>query len=61
MKIHELKILPDFFYAVRCGRKPFEVRKNDRDFQIGDILVLKEWTGAAYTEAAYCVRVLYVL
>lgn len=25
------------------GRKTFEVRKNDRNFKKGDILILKEW------------------
>ena len=42
-KIHELKILPYFFRAVKAGSKTFELRKNDRDFKVGDILVLKEF------------------
>lgn len=49
MKIHELKILPEYFYAVRCGDKRFEIRKNDRNFHTGDILRLKEWDGEKYT------------
>jgi len=40
---HELKIHPLFFGAVVCGAKTFEVRKNDRDFKAGDILILKEY------------------
>jgi hypothetical protein len=28
---------------VRDGIKRFEVRKNDRDYQVGDILILQEW------------------
>ena len=42
-KIHELKILPYFFVAVKAGSKTFELRKNDRNFKVGDILVLKEF------------------
>lgn len=41
--IHELKILPDFFEAVTSGRKQFEIRKNDRDYRVGDQLILREW------------------
>lgn len=40
---HELKTWTEYFRAVRAGNKPFEVRKNDRDFKVGDILALKEF------------------
>ncbi|MBC9808167.1 ASCH/PUA domain-containing protein [Carnobacterium maltaromaticum] len=43
MKVHELKIEPKYFEAVKDGRKKFEIRKNDRNFQEGDILILKEY------------------
>jgi hypothetical protein len=41
--IHELKTLPGYFIALIGGRKPFEVRKKDRDFKVNDILILKEY------------------
>ena len=40
-KIIELKILPEYFEAVKSGKKTFELRKNDRDFCVGDILILR--------------------
>jgi len=43
MKVHELKTWPDPFEALLMGLKNFEIRKNDRGFKVGDILILKEW------------------
>lgn len=40
MKIHELKTEALYFDAVERGEKTFEVRRNDRAFQTGDILDL---------------------
>lgn len=40
---HVLKTWPEFFDPIWEGEKKFEVRKNDRDFNVGDILELKEW------------------
>lgn len=49
MKIHELKILPKWFGDVTSGVKNFEIRKNDRDYKVGDYLILKEWDNDKYT------------
>ena len=38
MQVHELKTLPVYFDAVERGEKTFEVRKDDRGFQKGDVL-----------------------
>lgn len=43
MRKHRLKTWPAFFDLVSRGLKPWEYRKNDRDFQVGDVLVLCEW------------------
>ncbi|MFQ6250697.1 DUF3850 domain-containing protein [Yersinia enterocolitica] len=42
---HQLKILPEYFQAVIEGRKKAELRTNDRDFKVGDYLLLAEWDG----------------
>lgn len=42
MVIHRLKILPEYFGAQKNRVKTFEIRKNDRNFKVGDRLMLYE-------------------
>lgn len=62
MKMHELKTEPSYFQAVLDGRKKFEIRKNDRDFQVGDKLILKEYDADVhvFTGRKVEVTVLYI-
>ena len=39
---HDLKIYPEFFSAVCTGVKRAELRKNDRDYRVGDTIHLME-------------------
>ena len=41
--IHELKLQQPFFDDVFYNKKEFEVRKNDRNFKVGDRLKLVEF------------------
>ena len=41
--IHELKTWPKYFQEIFRGDKDFEVRKNDRDYKLGQELVLREY------------------
>lgn len=40
---HRLKIHPQYFKEVCTGKKSFEIRENDRDFKVGDIMFLQEY------------------
>jgi len=43
MKTHYLKTVQPFFSQVKSGTKTFELRRNDRDFQVGDEVYLQEY------------------
>lgn len=59
--IHELKIAPKFFQDIVNGIKNFEIRKNDRKFNIGDILVLSEIKEDNYTGNQVTVKIENIL
>lgn len=64
--IHQLKSWPDIFQAVVDGLKTFEVRKNDRNFKVGDGIILNEWKpgegySGEYTGRRLSARIIYIL
>lgn len=44
MVIHELKCWPEFFEPLSKGAKTGEIRFNDRNFQVGDVIDFREWS-----------------
>lgn len=58
---HSLKILPGYFEDVLSGIKTFEIRKNDRNYKVGDKLILKEWDGVRYTGRIIKKEIIYML
>ncbi len=64
-RTHELKILPDYFLDVINGLKTFEIRLDDRGFEVNDLLRIREWQpcppGGYYTGRETLVRVTYIL
>ena len=59
--VHELKIAPNYFEKVVSKEKSFEVRYNDRNFKVGDILKLMEYVDGSYTSQSIYVKVTYIL
>ena len=60
--IHNIKITPEHFQQKVDGVKPFEVRINDRNYNVGDYLVEQEfdpienkYTGNFVTEEILCI------
>ena len=58
---HYIKILPVYYNAIDSGEKSFEVRYNDRNYQVHDILHLQEWYNGNYTGREMTVEVTYLL
>lgn len=48
-KIHEVKLHAKYFDLVLEGKKRAEFRKNDRNYERGDTLILYEWVQGVYT------------
>lgn len=61
--IHKLKTWPMQFAAVIAGAKTAEYRKDDREFVIGDVLHLREWTPEheTYTGCSCMVAVTHIV
>jgi hypothetical protein len=59
---HKLKTWPDYFHALERG-KNFEVRRDDRGFQKGDVLWLREFNPKlrVYTGNGHFARITYIL
>jgi hypothetical protein len=58
---HTLKTLPKYFNAVCDGMKTFEVRKDDRNFQIGDTLILLRYENGESQRAECIAKITYIL
>lgn len=43
IEVKDLKVELKYFQAQKEGRKNFEIRKNDRDYKVGEILILREY------------------
>ena len=61
-RVHTLKVLTRFFDDLAEQRKPFEVRYNDREYKMGDVLHLCEYDPEGGFSGWSCYReITYVL
>ncbi len=60
MKVINKKILSKYFEDINKS-KFFEIRKDDDNIQIGDVVKFMEWDGENYTGMYCAVKVIYVL
>lgn len=61
---HIIKIKEEYWHHKREGKKNFEVRLNDRDYQVGDLLeydiITKDWTVFLTTKLCPKDEIIYV-
>ncbi len=57
MTTHSIKCKPEYYEPLINGTKTAEIRENDRDYQVLDILIIQEFNRYGYTgrEATYYV------
>lgn len=60
-KLHVIKLDVKYYESVSNRIKTFEVRLNDRDYRVGDMLLMYEWTGTEYTGRTLTRRIKYIL
>ena len=59
--VHELKCAPPGFVEVAKGRKHVELRVDDRDYQVRDLLLLREYEDGEYTGRHCLARVTHLI
>lgn len=60
-KEHRVKLLEKYFSDVALGQKEFELRKDDRDYHVGDTVRLCEFDGKRTTGEEILFRIKYKL
>jgi len=58
---HKLKTWNPYFSDIVEGKKTFEIRKNDRNYKVGDQLLLQEYdrTSSEYMQRTCLCEVVY--
>lgn len=62
MKLHILKIQSMYYYEVDYGIKTFELRKNDRDYEVFDLIHFIQTNGQDFKDNPSNVyQIIYIL
>lgn len=59
--VHSVDLNDEYYALVEDCTKNFEVRLNDRDYRVGDWLMLSERTDEGYTGRWFTRRIGYIL
>lgn len=61
-KLHVLKIKEKYLKDIEKGIKTFELRKNDRDYQVNDLIRFVDTNGQNYSKSnKYLYEITYIL
>lgn len=62
-EIHDLKCIDPYFDEIVEGIKTFELRRDDREYQVGDVLILRHYYPKIdrYSGRFIIARVSYIL
>ena len=58
---HQIKISPKFFKDVCSGIKQFELRFNDRQYKVGDLVQMMEFEKDEYSGLFVIVEITYMI
>lgn len=58
---HKLKLAKMFFNDIQTGRKPFDLQKNDREYQLGDVIEYREMDNGEPTGRVIEKEITYIL
>ena len=60
-EVHRIKVLTPYYQDLVDRKKSFELRINDRDYRVGDTVILEEYTGEFFTGRGIRRKIKYVL
>ena len=58
---HKLKLAKMFFNDMQTGRKPFDLQKNDREYQLGDVIEYREMDNGEPTGRVIEKEITYIM